>query len=122
MCTNFCGTVGVEEEGGGRGPHPARVPVLWAGRCWRTAGHFPPGPRQGVDKVQPLVLGFQSPASHAGYGRGAENRKEAPGQHQAPEIWEEGRGREVPTQVRVLSPVCGWSTGRPSDGRLGTAH
>jgi hypothetical protein len=24
--------------------------------------------------------------------------------------------------VRVLSPVCGWSTGRPSDGRLGTAY
>ena len=34
----------------------------------------------------------------------------------APEIWEEGRVREVPTQVRVLS------VGRPSDGRLGTAH
>jgi hypothetical protein len=42
--------------------------------------------------------------------------------HSVPEIQEEGRRREVPTQVRVLSLVCGWNTGRPSEGRLGTAH
>ena len=37
--------------------------------------------------------------------------------------WEkEGRGREVPTQARVLSPGLDWSTGRPSIGRLETAH
>ena len=37
-------------------------------------------------------------------GRKAKNRIGAPGQHHTLEIWEEGRGREVPTQVRVLSP------------------
>jgi hypothetical protein len=40
----------------------------------------------------------------------------------APGIWEEGRGRGVPMQEGVLSPVCGWSVGRPSDRRLGMAH
>ena len=33
-----------------------------------------------------------------------------------PEIQEEGRGREVLMQARVLSPVCGWSVGRPLKG------
>jgi len=37
-------------------------------------------------------------------GRKSKNRIGAPGQHHTLEIWEEGRGREVPTQVRVLSP------------------
>ena len=37
---------------------------------------------------------------------------------------EEGRGRGrllVPKWVGDLGPVHGWSIGRPSDGRLGTA-
>ena len=70
----------------------------------------------GVDKGQPPIPGSQSLASPAGYGRGAENRIEVLG------IWEEGKRRGVAMQVRVLSPVHDWSTGRPSDGRLGTAH
>ena len=37
--------------------------------------------QSGVDKRQPPVPGSQSPASHAGYSGGAENRIEAPGQH-----------------------------------------
>ena len=37
-------------------------------------------------------------------GRKSKNRIGAPGKHHTLEIWEEGRGREVPTQVRVLSP------------------
>jgi hypothetical protein len=27
----------------------------------------------------------------------------------------------VPTQVTVLGPICGWSVGRPSSGRLDAA-
>jgi hypothetical protein len=69
--------------------------------------------RRGVDKGQSPVPGSQSLASHAGYGRGVENRIESLG------IREEGRGREVPMQVRVFSP--GWSTRRPSGGRLEAA-
>jgi hypothetical protein len=45
------------------------------------------GSEQGVAAVP----GSQSPASHTGYGRGAENRIGAPGQHSALE----GKGREI---------------------------
>jgi hypothetical protein len=38
-----------------------------------------------------------------------------------PLAWE-GRGGEVPMQGGVLSLVRGWTTGRPSDGRLDMAH
>ena len=37
--------------------------------------------QQRVDKGQPLIPGSQSLASHTGYGRGAENRIGALGQH-----------------------------------------
>jgi hypothetical protein len=47
---------------------------------------------RGLDKGQPLVPGSQSLASHAGYGRGAENRIGVPGWHSAPEIQEERAG------------------------------
>jgi hypothetical protein len=40
----------------------------------------------------------------------------------APEIQEGGQRERGPMQARVLSLVCGWSTVRSSDGRLGTAH
>jgi hypothetical protein len=50
-----------------------------------------------MDKRQPPIPGSQSLASHAGYGRGGENRIEVL------RIQEEGRRREVPTQVGVLS-------------------
>jgi hypothetical protein len=92
-----CGGVG--EKGGGESPCPTRVPVLWAGRCGRTARRFSLSPRwasscvdptqQGVDKGQPLIPG-------------------APGQHSWPQRYRrEGRGRDVPMQARVLSPVRG---------------
>jgi hypothetical protein len=75
---------------------------------------------------QPQVPGSQPLASHAGYGRGAENRIGAPGQHSGPREEGEVMGRGwcwvVSTQVRVLSPVCSCSVGRPSGGRLGEAH
>ena len=109
--------MGVVEEQGGREPasHPSSCALgrwpwedcqilftqPWVG-IWLCEATDPTW--QGVDKGQPLVPGSQSLASHAGYGRGAENKIGAPGQHQAPEIWEEGRGREVPMQARVLSP------------------
>jgi hypothetical protein len=57
----------------------------------------------GVDKGQSPIPGSQSLASHVGYGRGAENRIGVP------RIWEEGRGREVSMQARVLSLDCGWT-------------
>ena len=72
--------------------------MLWAGGWGRTARHFPLGPGWasgcvkpltplggGVDKGQPLVLGSQSPASHSGYGRGAENKIGATGLHSLPQ-------------------------------------
>jgi hypothetical protein len=75
---------------------------------------------------QPQVPGSQSPASHAGYGREAENRIGAPGG--GTQLGDKGRGQRergrwvVPTQARVLSPVCGCSIGRPPGRRLDTAH
>ena len=59
----------------------------------------------GVDKEQPPILAARgNTLGPGGYGR-------------------EGRDREVPTKVRVLSLVCGWSVGRLSDRRLlGRAH
>jgi hypothetical protein len=50
--------------------------------------------QRGVDKGQSPVPGSQSLASHDGYDRGAENRMGVPGQHSAPEIWEERAGGE----------------------------
>ena len=57
-----------------------------------------------MDKGQPPVPGSQSLVYHAGYGRGAENIIGTQGTLSASEIWEEGLGREVPTQARVFSP------------------
>jgi hypothetical protein len=37
----LCGAVGVGERGVGENPRPARVPVLWVGRCGRTTKRFP---------------------------------------------------------------------------------
>jgi hypothetical protein len=49
---------------------------------------------QGVDKGQPPIPVSQSLASHAGYGRGADNRIEAPGQTLSPgDKWRECRGK-----------------------------
>jgi hypothetical protein len=36
-------------------PPPARVLVLWVGRCGRTAGHFPCSPRWASGCVKPLT-------------------------------------------------------------------
>ena len=49
---------------------------------------------RGVDKGQLLVPGSQSLAFHAGYGREAENRIGAPGQHSAQRGKEERSGGE----------------------------
>ena len=51
------------------------------GPRWLCEGTVPIG--QVVDKGQPQILGSQPPASHAGYGREAENRIGAPGKHLA---------------------------------------
>jgi hypothetical protein len=59
---------------------------------------------QGVDKGHPLVPGSQSPVSHAGYGRGGENRIGTLGQHSALEgKGREGRGK-VSSHASVFSP------------------
>jgi hypothetical protein len=129
---------------------PTRVPVLWVGRLGRTATCFPCGSGwvSGCEKPldpssagggqgavlplwasrRPEITSSQSRASHAGYRGRAENKL-------GPRGWlcqslrakgRKGQGENghwvVPTQVRVLGPVRGWSTGRPSSGRLDTAH
>jgi hypothetical protein len=43
-------------RGGGGNPCPARVPVLWAGRCGRTVACFPQGPRWVSCCVKPKTL------------------------------------------------------------------
>jgi hypothetical protein len=49
------GRGGVGEEGKGESLHPARVPVLWAGGCSRTAGRFPLSPEWASGCVKPLT-------------------------------------------------------------------
>ena len=126
------------KEGVGETLSPARVLVLWVGKCWRTAAHFPCGPRwlsgcgKSLDPIsvgsgQGAVLGTRFSASGipftSGHCRGAEYRMGAPGSGQlalGPKGGE-GRGRGhcvVPMRARVL----GWSAGRPSGRRLDTAH
>jgi hypothetical protein len=55
MTKPFCGAVGVGERGEGESPRPARVPVLWAGRCGRTAWCFLLGPRWSSGCVKSLT-------------------------------------------------------------------
>ena len=115
--------------------------MLWAGRHGRVARHFPlslgwtskPLGR-GWTKDSPRSLGLMEARDDrfsvldipevAVYHRRAENEVGAPGTARSAlgSKGEEGRGREVPTQVRVLSLGLDWNTGRPSIGRLETAH
>jgi hypothetical protein len=65
---------------------------------------------RGVDKGQPLVPGSQFLASHTGYGREAENRIGAPGQHSQPQRYgkrAEGErfSRRWESLVRALAGV-----------------
>jgi hypothetical protein len=133
----ICGAVGAREiKGVGENPGPARVPVLWAGRCGRTATLFPCSPRWVSGCVKPLdpslagcgqgaVLGTRFSASGipdtTGHCGRAENRmgvlgvaRSVPGPK-----GREGRGREE--RCEVLTPVCGCSAGRPSNRRLNAA-
>ena len=85
--------------------------MLWSGGHGRAARHFPLSPGWASKPLTPL--------SRGGVGQGAAPDTRGPGETLwVPEIQEEGRGREVPTQVRVLSLGLDWSTKRPSDGRL----
>ena len=92
--------------------------MLWAGGHGRTARYFSHSPGWASSCVKPLtphgrgwtrarpeyqVISLWHPMLDT-VGRKSKNRIGAPGQHHTLEIWEEGRGREVPTQVRVLSP------------------
>jgi hypothetical protein len=84
--------------------------VLWAGRCGRTARCFPLGPRWASGCVKPLT----SHSGDQGRGQGAVPDTRGPwGGTLGPEVMgESAEGREVPTQVRVLSPgVAGGQEG-----------
>ena len=98
------GLSGVREEWGGREPMSGQSSCAlgrqtqedcwmlstWSGvDIWLMKPLTPHG--VGVDKEQSPVPGSQSPASHAGYSRGAENRIGALGWQSAPER----KGREV---------------------------
>jgi hypothetical protein len=98
------------------------------GRCGRTAERFPRSSEWASGCVKPLIphsggMGKGQPPyqvlslHHPTLDTAEELRKHT----LAPEIPEEGRGREVPMQARVFSPVHGWNTGRPSDRRLEVA-
>jgi hypothetical protein len=77
------GVVGVGENGSRREcPCPARVPMLWEGGHRKTAGCFLLGPRWVSGCVKTWTTfgrGLQGAASHTGYGRGAEIRKDPQG-------------------------------------------
>jgi hypothetical protein len=99
---------GLGEEGGGKEPKSCQsscalgrwtqadfqmISTLHLVALWLCEVTGPP--RQGIDKGKPLIPG-------------------ALGWHPWPWRYRrEGRGREVPMQVRVLSQVCGWRTGIP---------
>ena len=137
-----CRAVGEGEEGSRRVPASHQSSSVLGRRTHgRTshASHMAPGgggiwlcqatdpTRQVVDKGQPQVPGSQPPVSHAGYGRGSENRIGAPGAALCPgDKGREVRGRGgrwvVPTKARVLSPVHSCIVGRPSVGRLDAAR
>ena len=103
------------KSGEGESPGMARVPVLWAGGLRRIVRHFPLGPRWTSGCVKPPTLHGR------GWTRGSPRYQGSQGDTLSPGHREQGRRREVPTQARVLSSDCGWSTGRPSDGRIGMA-
>lgn len=63
------------KRGVGENPHPARVPVLWAGGHQRTAAHFPCGPGGCLGGC--LSLGNHSPHSVGG-GQGGSPRHQVP--------------------------------------------
>ena len=114
--TKLWGRGYVGKRGMGECQRPARVSVLWDGGQGRTAGCFPCSPRWASSWVKPLtpyggrdgggqgaVPGSQSLASHAGYGRGAENRIGAPGRHSSPRrCGKRAEGERFPMQARVL--------------------
>jgi hypothetical protein len=101
-----CGAGCVGEEGGGKEPTSGQSSCALGRQTREDCRTLSTRPQvgiwlceatdptwQGVDKGQPPyqgIPGSQSPASHTGYGRGAESRIGAPEQHQAPEIWKEG--------------------------------
>ena len=101
----------------GESPCLARVPVLWA--CGReiTAGCFPLSPGWASGCVKPLdptcwgVDKGQPPIS------GARGNTLSPGV-----TGERAEGERFPRRQESLVWDLDWSTGRPSDRRLETAH
>ena len=90
--------------------------MLWADRHGGSVGHFPLGPRWASGCVKPLTT------YSGGWTRGSSWYQGPQGDTvMALDIPENSRVKEAPTLARVLSLVSGWSIGRSSDGRLGTA-
>jgi hypothetical protein len=130
-----CGAVGVGEEDGGTKAMSGQSSFAQGRQAWEDCRMLSTQPwvsiwlcettdptRQGLDKGQPPYQVFS--LWHPTLDTAEEMRTECGPQSS---IWthryrKRGQGEKVPKQVSVLSLVAGWSTGRPSERRLGTAH
>ena len=106
-------------------PHAFYAGPGWVSGCEKPWNPSSAGGEQGAVLGNRFsALGIPDTTGHCGR---AENRMGAPGAAQSALGPKGGEGRErgrccvVPTWVRVLGPVHGWSTGRPSGGRLDAA-
>ena len=95
--------------------HPTRVfPILWSVRHGRAAIHFPLSPG----------WAFKPLTHSSGGGQGATLSGNPEATLLKPlGLWERGMRKErfpIPTRMRAAD--LDWSTGRPSNGRLETAH
>jgi hypothetical protein len=127
----------------GENPESHQSSGALGGQKWKDCRTLSMRPRVGVwlwEAMYPssegggqgAVLGTRFPASGIpytdGHHRRAENGMGAPGAARSSLGPKGGEGRErgrywvVPTQARVLGPVCGWNARRPSGGRLDMAH
>jgi hypothetical protein len=131
------------ERGSGRKPASCQSSGALCGQTWKDCFTLSTWPLVGVwlcevtgpslvGGGQGAVLGTRFSASGipdtSGHQGRAEHRmggswggaQSAPGP-KGGEGRERGRHCMVPTRARILGPVCGWSAGRPSGGRLDTA-
>ena len=123
-------------KGEGENLHPARVLMLWAGRHGRLPQAFQvvpvgvclweatdPARRDGQGAIlgsRLSVLGIPDTMEELRTNGGPRGTLVSPGAEGRRGHGERGHW-VVPTRVKVVGPVCGWSAGRPSGGRLDVA-